>query len=305
MSCLDTKYVVITAVRDEEEHLRQTIECMLGQTIPPIEWIIVNDGSTDNTPKIIDEYAEKFDWIRAVHRGNRGFRKPGGGVVEAFNDGYSAIRSKDWEFIAKFDGDLSFESDYFEQCFQRFREDRKLGVAGGTICYVSGNHTQIEQAPPFHVRGATKIYRKACWEGIGGLWPAPGWDTIDEIKANAQGWSTRSFNDLLLVHHRPTGEADGRWQALVKYGRANYICGYDPVFMVAKCLRRVVQKPRLVGSAVLMYGYISGYVMRVPQLDDPIAVAYLRRQQWNKLTGRHSIWDKTSDKVPSRRDKHK
>ncbi len=291
MSSRETKYVVITAVRDEEDHLPSTIRCMLQQTVFPVEWMIVNDGSTDRTGEIIDEYARKYSWIRAVHRANRGYRKPGGGVVEAFNEGYGRLQRQDWEFIVKFDGDLSFAQNYFEECFRRFREDTKLGIAGGTICYDSGGEPQVEEAPAFHVRGATKIYRRACWEGIGSLWPVTGWDTMDEIKANSLGWATCSFRDLLLVHHRPTGGADGFWWALVKYGRANYICGYHPLFMLAKCLRRLPQKPPVIGAAVILYGYLSGFIKRIPQVDDPAAIAYLRRQQWNRLTGRSSIWD--------------
>lgn len=291
MSRVETKYVVITAVRDEEEHLPETIRCMLQQTVLPLEWMIVNDGSTDRTGEIIDEYARGHSWIRALHRLNRGFRKPGAGVVEAFNEGYRKLQRHDWQFIVKFDGDLSFKQSYFEECFRRFEKDMRLGIAGGTICYDSGGEPQLEEAPAFHVRGATKIYRRACWDAIGGLWPAPGWDTMDEIKANSLGWTTRSFRDLLLVHHRPTGTADGFWRALVKYGRANYICGYHPLFMFAKCLRRLSRKPRIVGAVVIMYGYLSGFIMRVPQIDDPVAIAYLRCQQWNRLTGRSSIWD--------------
>lgn len=291
MNYLSIKYVVITAVRDEEEHLPEAVRCMLRQTVLPAEWIIVNDGSTDRTGQLIDEFARAHPWIHGVHRSDRGFRKPGGGVVEAFNEGYGKLQRQDWQFIVKFDGDLSFETDYFEQCFRRFDEDRTLGVAGGTICYDTGGDPQVEEAPAFHVRGATKIYRRECWEGIGGLWPAPGWDTMDEIKANALGWTTRSFRDLLLIHHRPTGEADGFWRALVKYGRANYICGYHPIFMFAKCLRRIPKKPRIIGAVVLLYGYVSGFAKRVPRVDDQAAIAYLRRQQWNRLTGRKSIWD--------------
>jgi poly-beta-1,6-N-acetyl-D-glucosamine synthase len=291
MSYLNTKYAVITAVRDEEEYLPETIRCMLLQTVLPAEWVIVNDGSTDHTGQIIDEIAKEHPWIRGVHRADRGFRKPGGGVVEAFNEGYEKLQREDWQFIAKFDGDLSFEATYFEQCFRRFEEERTLGVAGGTICYDADGVPQVEEAPDFHVRGATKIYRRDCWEGIGGLWPAPGWDTMDEIKANALGWSTRSFRDLLLIHHRPTGAADGFWRALVKYGRANYICGSHPLFVAAKCLRRLPRKPVIVGAVVLLYGYVSGFLKRVPQVDDRATVAYLRRQQWNRLTGKKSIWD--------------
>jgi poly-beta-1,6-N-acetyl-D-glucosamine synthase len=291
LDLVKTKYVVITPVRDEAEFIRHTLDCMLRQTVLPYEWIIVDDGSSDRTGAIIDEYASRYSWVKPVHRRNRGFRKPGGGVVEAFNDGYKAIETNDWDFITKFDGDLSFEPDYFERCFRHFEEDRQLGVGGGVICYIVDNVKVFEGAPRFHVRGATKIYRRECWNQIGGLWPAPGWDTIDEIKANSLGWRTSSFNELHLVHHRPTGEADGFWKGLVKYGRANYICGYHPLFMLGKCVRRLAQKPVVVGACGLMYGYLTGYVHRIPQVDDRSAIAYLRRQQLNRLVGRPSIWD--------------
>src|ERR1019366_5407615 len=116
MNIAELKYVLITPVRDEEAYLRFTIDCMVAQTIRPVEWIIVNDGSTDATGKIIDEYARQYPWIQGVHRENRGFRKAGGGVVDAFNGGYRALESKDWDFIVKLDGDLSFAPTYFERC---------------------------------------------------------------------------------------------------------------------------------------------------------------------------------------------
>jgi biofilm PGA synthesis N-glycosyltransferase PgaC len=290
MNARSVKYVVITPVRDEEAFIPATIESMIRQTILPQEWIIVDDGSKDNTGTIVEDYASRYPWIRVVHRKDRGFRKSGGGIVDAFNDGYRALTCSNWEFVAKFDGDLTFEPDYFETCFEEFERDPKLGVGGGVICYIIDGVKEVEAAPAFHVRGATKIYRKACWAGIGGFWPAPGWDTMDEVKANSLGWSTRSFPDLHLVHHRPTGTLDGLWGGLVKYGRANYICGYHPLFMLGKCLRRLGLKPPLLGSVALMYGYVTGYLKRIPQVDDPVAIAYLRRQQLNRLTGRNSIW---------------
>jgi glycosyltransferase involved in cell wall biosynthesis len=290
MNFENIKYVVITPVRDEEEHLPSTIESMLRQTVRPREWIIVNDGSKDATGGIIDDYASRNPWIRGLHRPDRGFRKSGGGVVDAFNDGLRALASTDWDFMAKFDGDLSFEPDYFERCFDQFRAEAKLGVGGGVICYVENGVKRFEEAPSFHVRGATKIYRRACWERIGGLIAAPGWDTMDEVKANSLGWRTRSFPDLHLVHHRDTGAADGTWRTLVKYGRANYICGYHPLFMLSKCAVRLVKKPYLLGSIGLMYGFVSGYVSRVPQVQDPAAIAYLRRQQMSRLFGGETIW---------------
>ena len=284
------RYVVITPVRDEEAHLASTIECVASQTIRPEEWIIVDDGSKDNTGKIIEDYASRYPWIRPLHRKDRGFRKAGGGVVDAFNDGYARVSCKDWKFIVKLDGDLSFEPDYFEKCFDEFERDPKLGVGGGVICYIINGVKTFEEAPAFHVRGATKIYRKECWDGIGGYWPAPGWDTLDEVKANSLGWSTRSFRNLHLLHHRETGSADGLWPTLVKYGRANYICGYHPLFMVSKCIVRLLQKPYVLGSLGLMYGFVTGYLKHIPQVDDPATIAYLRRQQLSRLQGRQTIW---------------
>jgi biofilm PGA synthesis N-glycosyltransferase PgaC len=140
------------------------------------------------------------------------------------------------------------------------------------------------------IRGATKIYRKACWNTIGGLLPVPGWDTIDEVKANSCGWTTRSFPNLHLVHQRDTGAADGLWPTLVKYGRANYICGYHPLFMIGKCLKRLAQRPYFIGSVGLVYGFLSGYLMKVSQVDDPSVIRYLRRQQMRRIFGRETMW---------------
>jgi len=284
------RYVIVTPARDEAAHLTYTIESVARQTVRPVEWVIVNDGSTDGTAGIIDECVAKYPWIRAVHRCNRGFRKSGGGVVEAFNEGLGAIQSKDWDFIVKLDGDLAFEPDYFERCFRRFVEEPRLGVGGGVICYLENGAKRFEDGPTFHVRGATKIYRKACWEAIGGFWPAPGWDTLDEVKANMLGWRTRNFAELHLVHHRLTGSADGRWGGWVKNGRANYISGYHPLFMMAKCARRLGNRRTLIDGVALMYGFVSGYLKRIPQVDDPGLIAYLRREQLSRIFGRQTIW---------------
>ncbi len=290
MNSQNIKYLVDSPVRDEEEYLRSTIESMAAQTIRPAEWVIVNDGSTDKTGQILEEAAKKYPWILPVHRVNRGFRKSGGGVVEAFNDGYKAVALQEQDFIVKLDGDLSFEPDYFEKCFSRFEEDPLLGVGGGVVYHLENGKKQFEKNPSFHVRGATKIYRRACWEAIGGFWPAPGWDTMDEVKACMLGWKTRSFPDLELVHHRVTGAADGTWANLVKNGRADYICGYHPLFMLSKCLVRLPLKPSLLGSFALFYGYASGYFKGIPQVDDRRTIEYLRRQQINRLLGQTTIW---------------
>ena len=283
-------YVIITPVRDEQEYIENTIKSVISQTLQPLQWIIVNDGSTDDTGTIIDNYAKTYSWIKAVHRRDRGARVAGGGVMEAFYDGYGAIDAVDWEFIVKLDGDLSFEPDYFKDCIEEFHRDPQLGVGGGMIYHEMNGNLELEKNPLFHVRGATKIYRKACWVAIGGLIKATGWDTIDEVKANMLGWKTRSFHRLKVIHHRFTGAADGTWRNAVKNGKANYISGYHPIFMVAKCIKRIFQRPYIIGAVGLFYGFINGYSKGIPQIDDKKLIKYLRKQQLKRLMYKDSIW---------------
>lgn len=290
MSSSTVKYVIVSPVRNEEANLRRTIESVVSQSLRPCEWIIVNDGSTDRTGEIAESYARQHDWIRVCHRANRGFRKAGGGVVDAFNDGYRDLLTEDWDFIVKLDGDLSFNPEYFQQCFHAFEEEKALGIAGGTIYNVIEGKAYPEICPAFHVRGATKIYRRACWEAIGGFWPTPGWDTMDEVKAQRLGWDTRTLSDLQVLHHRPTGKNDGTWGVGFKNGRANYICGYHPLFMALKCAKRLKEKPYVVQSAALFWGFFSGYLQGVHQVDDRPTIKYLRRQQLNRLLGGETIW---------------
>jgi biofilm PGA synthesis N-glycosyltransferase PgaC len=288
---INIRYVVITPARNEAPYLRGTIDSMARQTIQPAQWLIVDDGSTDDTAAIIEDAARKHLWITLVRRRDRGFRKSGGGVVEAFYDGYAHVREPAWDFIVKLDADVTFEPDYFAVCFSKFASDATLGIAGGTIL-VKGNGTVKVDSPgdpPFHVRGATKIYRRSCWEQISPLVPAPGWDTIDEVRANMHGWTTRTFADVPMIQHRATGASDGEWRNWYKNGLANYVTGYHPLFMLAKCVKRAFRRPP-VASLALGAGFCSGYLKRVPQFEDLDAVRYLRRQQLRRLMSRPSIY---------------
>lgn len=290
MDTKSVKYVVITPVRDEERFIQDLYRAMTSQTVRPAEWIIVDDGSTDRTGSLIDGFASENTWIRAVHRANRGFRKNGGGVVEAFNDGLKQLECTDWEFIVKFDGDLVPAPDYFERCFDRFHRDDKLGVGGGMIYHILDGKECDDPCPRFHVRGATKIYSRACWEAIGGFWQAPGWDTIDEVKAQMLGWTSESFMDIKLLHQRLTGTAESPWADAVKSGLARYVAGYHPLFMLASCGARVFRKPYFIGSTALLVGYLKGYFKKVPQVSDPALIQFVRDQQMRRLVGRKTVF---------------
>jgi glycosyltransferase involved in cell wall biosynthesis len=291
-TALPRSYVVITPARDEERYLRRTLDAMAAQTRLPAQWILVDDGSTDRTGAMMDEFASGHAWCRALHRRDRGRREAGGGVMEAFYDGYALLTVPDWGVLVKLDGDLSFEPDFFERCLAEFAADPALGLGGGLVCAEVGGRLEAEvrDLPPFHVRGATKMYRRECWEAIHPLIRAPGWDTLDELSANRHGWRTRTFPDLKLLQHRGTGVAAGAWRNSVKNGQANYACGYDPVFMFVKCLRRLPRKPWLVDSVGLAWGFLRGYAKRLPRTGDRDLIRYVRGQQWRHLLGRSNLW---------------
>jgi poly-beta-1,6-N-acetyl-D-glucosamine synthase len=285
-----TNYLIITPVRDEEAYIEATLRSVACQSVLPQVWIIVDDGSTDKTADIVERYADEFSWIHIVRKANRGARKSGGGVIEAFYEGYKAVQRNDWEFIVKLDGDLTFSSDYFEKCFDHFEHEPNLGIGGGDIYNDFKGVLKVEANPRFHVRGATKIYRRACWEAIGGLIQAPGWDTIDEVKANMLGWKSYSFSELHVMHHRLTGTAEGLLRDRMKHGLGCYVSGYHPLFLAASCISRLAKRPYVTGSAAMCYGFLKGYWTRSPRVNDLQLIKYLRGQQLRRLWGLETIW---------------
>ena len=299
----ETNYVIVSPVRNEAKYLPLTIEAVTKQTIVPKRWVIVDDGSSDETAAIADAAAAKFDWIRVVRRSDRGFRQPGGGVVEAFYDGYAEIGEVEWQFLIKLDGDLSFSPDYFAQCFLHFQLNPRLGIGGGTICKEVDGVLVPESSndPAFHVRGATKIYRRECWKGIGGLIRAPGWDTVDEFKANMLGWATYTFPEIQTHHYRPAGQAQGYWKNWVKNGYANYVTGYHPLFTFLKCVSRLKNRPYGLAALGLFTGYVGGYLQKAPMVGDKDLIRYVRDQQMRRLLNRESLWSqKPAKPLPAR-----
>jgi len=284
------RYVIVSPVRNEEKHLEATIQSVARQTVRPQRWVLVNDGSTDLTARILEQAASAHSWISTVCRPDRGYRAPGSGVIAAFYDGYERVQDTDWQFLVKLDGDLVLPDDYFERCLEEFRLDPNLGIGGGNIYHIANGQEIVEANPVFHVRGATKIYRRECWHAIEGLLQAPGWDTLDEAKAQMIGWNTRTFSVPRVLQLRPTGAADGSWRDAVKNGRANYVSGYHPVFMLLKCVKRMFERPYGIVAIGQLYGFLTGYLKRVQQVNDPALIRYIRRQQIRRLMFVESIW---------------
>ena len=287
----NVNYLIISPVRNEEKYIGKTIQSVLSQTVKPKKWIIVNDGSTDNTSDIVKEYSSKHDWMELMEKSNRGYAEPGRGVIEAFYFGYDKINIDNYDYVVKLDGDLEFQSNYFESIFLEFNKNDRLGIASG-ICLIHKNDKLVqEKHPEFHTRGPSKIYRKECWKDIGGLVKHIGWDFIDEMKAQFLGWETKSFQNLHLIHFKPTGYNTGVFKQTVMLGKANYYCGYHPLFIIAKSIKRMAEPPYMIGGIGLLYGFLYNYINKYDRMKDKKLIKFIRREQIRKLTFRKSIWD--------------
>jgi glycosyltransferase involved in cell wall biosynthesis len=278
------KYAVISPVKDEAAFIEATINSMVNQTIKPAVWVIVNDGSRDRTASITQLYSQEHSWIRLINRQDTGIRKRGKGVIEAFYAGYKTLEEP-YDFIVKLDGDVTFGPDYFEALLHRFSTDPQLGIAGGVLYEKPDGKTWILYTASDHVRGCTKVYRRECFEEIGGLVASMGWDGIDEWKALAKGWKVQSFLDLKIYHYRYTGAATGLLKSCFEQGKGAYRMGYHPIFMIARGFHQMKYKPYIVGGITMICAYFLAWMQKQELLADPIVIKYIRQTQMKMLAG--------------------
>lgn len=262
-----TDYILISPVRDEEQYIEQTISSVINQTIKPSRWIIVNDGSSDRTPEIIDSYRKRFDWIEILRIDRDTARQPGSPVVNAFNRGYDLVKDSEFDFVVKLDCDLRFASDYFEKLLQEFEKDPRLGIGSGIYFEDHGKGWTPVKMPLYHTAGACKFMRKECFNQIDGFVVAKGWDTIDEIRAQMRGWRTRHFEDLAMYHLKNEGSGIGLLKTNAMHGEIFYLTGGSKFFFIMKVLHRIVTgRPVLIGGIMLLYGYLKPLIQKRKRL---------------------------------------
>ncbi len=280
----DINYVVISPVKNEAEYIGLTIESMIHQNIKPSVWIIVNDGSTDETEKIVLKYTKDNPWIKLINRPGDVVRRRGRGVVDTFYVGFEII-DQNFDFVVKLDGDVSFEPDYFESLIKEFLSDPSLGIAGGGLYEKPDGKTWILNTTEDHVRGATKVYRRECFEAIGGLKPSMGWDGIDEWTALSKGWKVRSILNLKFMHYRYTGAATGYLKSFYEQGYGAYRMGYHLFYIIARGVRRMTDRPYIIGGLALIWAYLVAWVRQEEFLADAEVVQFIRKTQLQKLAG--------------------
>ena len=276
--------MVITPAYNEAERLPELLASMTAQTARPGLLVVIDDHSTDRTGEIVDEAAREHAWIRRAVPSFESGRAVGSKVARIVLEAARGL-DDDWAFLSKIDADLTLPEDYFERILGRFAADPGLGIAGGGCYERRGGELWLEPVAPDHTRGALKTYRRACWDDIGGIRPVHGWDGIDTILAQMHGWRTRGFDEIRVVHHRPTGSAQGVLRGRFRAGEFAHFMGYHPLFMALRCMRRAATPPYLTGGLAMGAGYSFAALTRKPVFDDAEAVAFLRRKQLRRLLG--------------------
>lgn len=281
------RIVIISPCRDEQRTLEKTLACMEAQTLKPVLWVVVDDGSTDRTPEILAEAQKRIPWLRVHQRTDRGFRKVGAGVIAAFDDGLSTV-DVDYDFVSKMDVDLEFSPRYLERIMTYFDADPKLAAASGKVFRPEGAGMVEEFMIDEMVAGQFKLYRREAFERIGGFVQEVMWDGIDFHKARMAGFRTASLHDpeLAITHLRLMGSSERSiYEGRLRWGRGQWFMGSSLPYIVASGAFRAREKPYLVGGALIVAGYLQAAMQGKPRFEAPGFRKGLRRWQRDRLLG--------------------
>ena len=279
-------YALISPCRNEADYMRETLDTVVAQTVTPDLWVIVDDGSTDATPQILLEYAARHPWIRIVTRKDRGHRAVGPGVIDAFYAGYETIVPQDFAFICKLDLDLRLPPRYFEILISRMQAQPRLATCSGKAYIQEGPDLVAERHGDETSLGMTKFYRVEAFSQIGGFVREVMWDGIDNHECRRKGWLACSWDEpeLRFVHLRPMGSSQQSvYTGRMRHGFGQYFMGTGAVYMMASALSRVAQRPFLLGSAAMMWGWVRSALKGAPRYGDESFRKFLRQWQWRSL----------------------
>lgn len=279
-------YVLVTAARNEEQCIGLCIESVLSQSILPCKWVIVSDGSNDDTEKIAKKYVKDHPFIQLIRKELNQEMKGFASKVYALNMGVKLLIGIDYFLIGHLDADITLEKEYYAIMLDKFNSNPKLGITGGYFferehgvfkCHASNS--------PWSVAGGVQLFRSKCYQDIGGLKPMPlgGEDWHAEIQARMQGWEVEALPDVPVFHHNPGVAKRGIIREAIRGGSMDYLMGTHPLFEFVKCVRRVKQKPYLVFAIIRMYGFLKPYLMRQRRQVTKDVMIFLRNEQLARL----------------------
>ena len=279
------KYVLVSPCRNEADYMRRTLDSVMAQSVAPTLWVVVDDGSTDETPAILEEYRSRMPYLKVVRRDNRGRRSVGSGVIEAFYDGLDTVDLDGFDYVCKLDLDLELPRGYFEGLMERMEANPRLGTTSGKPYFTSPRTGKLtpETIGDETSVGASKFYRVRCFQAIGGFVRQVMWDGIDCHRCRMLGWIAESVDDepLRFLHLRPMGSSQkGIWNGRVRTGFGQYFMGTPPLYLFASAVFRLPKHPVLIGSIAMLWGYASSALRRVPRYGDAEFRSFLRRYQY-------------------------
>lgn len=282
------RYLLISPCRDEAKYLRYTLESVAAQSVKPALWIVVDDGSTDETPAILEEYARRLPYLQVVRRSDRGSRQVGPGVIDAFYAGLETAHLDDFDYVCKLDMDLDLPVRYFELLIERMEANPRIGTTSGKPWFVHPRSGLLvpEVCGDEMSVGMTKFYRVACFKQIGGFVRQVMWDGIDCHRSRMLGWiaESRDVEALRFVHLRPQGASQkGIWTGRVRAGFGQYFMGTAPLYYLAVALFRMPSHPVAIGSMAMLWGYFSSWLKGLPRYDDPEFRKFIRSFQYASL----------------------
>jgi glycosyltransferase involved in cell wall biosynthesis len=280
------KYVLMTAVRNEENYVGKTIQAVLSQTVLPERWVIVSDGSADQTDAIVISHVREHPFMEFVRR-EAPPRRSFASKAHALALSYRQLRRAEYDFIGNLDADVSFGERYYESMLVRFAENQRLGLAGGFIHEKSrGKFIGRASNSTRSVAGAIQLFRRDCFEAIGGYLPMDkgGEDWAAEVMARMKGWEVEAFPEIPVCHYKASGVVS--MEALrrkFRDGTRDQVFGSHPLFEVARCMRRIKEKPYLLGAAVRMCGFVWSACQREGRTVPEDLVKYLRHEQLQRM----------------------
>lgn len=282
--------------------MRQTLDSVIQQSLRPTKWVIVDDGSTDETPAILAGYAARHEWISIVTRADRGHRAVGPGVVDAFYSGYETIDRGEYDFVCKLDLDLHLPPRYFEILIQRMNSDSRIATCSGKS-YINGDGGLINERHGDDTSlGMTKFYRMNRFEEIGGFVREVMWDGIDCHLCRMRGWIACSWDDpdLRFVHLRPMGSSQQSiYTGRMRHGYGQYFMGTGFLYLAASALSRVNEKPYVLGSLAILWGWLKSASLRKPRYENLNFRTFLRRYQMRALfVGKRRAIDELTRNCP-------
>jgi glycosyltransferase involved in cell wall biosynthesis len=277
-------YVLITPARNEAEFIELTLKSVVAQTVLPLKWVIVSDGSTDSTDDIVKKYMSDHPWIELIRMPERQERHFAGKVY-AFRAGYARVADLPYDVIGNLDGDVSFDGDYFDFLLRKFADDPRLGVAG-TPFTEGGSQYDYRFTDIKHVSGQCQLFRRQCFDEIGGYVPRKigGIDLVAVITARMKGWETKTFVGRTFVHHRRMNTAtQSSWMVPFWGGRGDYILGMHPAWEACRCIYQMTKRPILIRGGLRLIGFVSAMVARLEMQVPREFVEFRRAEQMHRL----------------------